>query len=202
MPYLFTSESVSEGHPDKVADQISDALVDHFLAKFNGRLCKEVEGIAPEAMAALMAHRWPGNIRELENLMERSVLLADATLLGVKDLPGLGTPGLVDEDEEDLEELGLKDYVRVYTARLERARIQRALPLQSASSRHCPHDIGRRPPTLSISFILRFTADSSASKAARSRCSARSSTPGSLMYQLPDPCPNLPSHTPHALTRR
>ncbi|MBK6901968.1 MAG: methionine adenosyltransferase [Saprospirales bacterium] len=32
MPYLFTSESVSEGHPDKVSDQISDALVDHFLA--------------------------------------------------------------------------------------------------------------------------------------------------------------------------
>ncbi len=32
MPYLFTSESVSEGHPDKVADQISDAMVDHFLA--------------------------------------------------------------------------------------------------------------------------------------------------------------------------
>jgi S-adenosylmethionine synthetase len=32
MPYLFTSESVSEGHPDKISDQISDALVDHFLA--------------------------------------------------------------------------------------------------------------------------------------------------------------------------
>ncbi len=32
MAYLFTSESVSEGHPDKIADQISDALVDHFLA--------------------------------------------------------------------------------------------------------------------------------------------------------------------------
>ena len=32
MSYLFTSESVSEGHPDKVADQISDALLDHFLA--------------------------------------------------------------------------------------------------------------------------------------------------------------------------
>ncbi len=32
MPYLFTSESVSEGHPDKIADQISDALLDHFLA--------------------------------------------------------------------------------------------------------------------------------------------------------------------------
>ena len=32
MSYLFTSESVSEGHPDKIADQISDALLDHFLA--------------------------------------------------------------------------------------------------------------------------------------------------------------------------
>ena len=31
--YLFTSESVSEGHPDKVADQISDALLDEFLAR-------------------------------------------------------------------------------------------------------------------------------------------------------------------------
>ena len=32
MSYLFTSESVSEGHPDKIADQISDALIDNFLA--------------------------------------------------------------------------------------------------------------------------------------------------------------------------
>ncbi len=32
MPYLFTSESVSEGHPDKISDQISDALIDNFLA--------------------------------------------------------------------------------------------------------------------------------------------------------------------------
>ena len=32
MPYLFTSESVSEGHPDKVSDQISDALLDNFIA--------------------------------------------------------------------------------------------------------------------------------------------------------------------------
>ena len=33
MPYFFTSESVSEGHPDKVSDQISDALLDNFLAQ-------------------------------------------------------------------------------------------------------------------------------------------------------------------------
>ena len=38
MGYLFTSESVSEGHPDKVADQISDAVLDKLLAKFRNTL--------------------------------------------------------------------------------------------------------------------------------------------------------------------
>ena len=102
-------------------------LVEHFLAKFNRRLGKTVDTLSAEAMTALMAHRWPGNIRELENLMERSVLLAEGDVLGVKDLPGLGSTALDDAEGEEVEELGLKDYVRVYTARLERARIQQAL---------------------------------------------------------------------------
>jgi S-adenosylmethionine synthetase len=37
MPYLFTSESVSEGHPDKIADQISDAIIDHFLRSLSNK---------------------------------------------------------------------------------------------------------------------------------------------------------------------
>ena len=41
MSYLFTSESVSEGHPDKVADQISDALIDNFLAYVNLQIISE-----------------------------------------------------------------------------------------------------------------------------------------------------------------
>ncbi len=103
-------------------------LVEHFLRKFNSRLGKDVQSVSAEAMAALMSHRWPGNIRELENLMERSVLLAETDTLGNRDLPGLGADPFGDAEEaEDIEELGLKDYVRVYTARLERARIQRAL---------------------------------------------------------------------------
>ena len=44
MPYLFTSESVSEGHPDKVADQISDALIDNFLAFDPNALYQIVNG--------------------------------------------------------------------------------------------------------------------------------------------------------------
>jgi DNA-binding NtrC family response regulator len=93
-------------------------------------------------MAALMAYRWPGNIRELENLMERSVLLADAPTLAARDLPGLGSPALEDDPGEDVEELGLKDYVRVYTARLERARIQRALEQEDGNVTRASRRLG------------------------------------------------------------
>ena len=102
-------------------------LVEHFVTKFNQRLNMEVEGVSPDALAALLSHNWPGNIRELENLIERSVLLAEGTILSMADLPGL-TPGNMESvDVTDAEEMGLKEYVRVYTAKLERVRIQRVL---------------------------------------------------------------------------
>jgi two-component system, NtrC family, response regulator AtoC len=102
-------------------------LVEHFLRKFNERLGQEVARVSPEALAALLEHNWPGNIRELENVMERAVLLAESDTLGSEDLPGL-RPGTASSAEPDeLDDLGLKEYVRVHTARLERARIQRVL---------------------------------------------------------------------------
>jgi DNA-binding NtrC family response regulator len=45
-----------------------------------------VDGISPDAQKVLMRHNWPGNIRELENVVERSVLLADGTVIDVDDL--------------------------------------------------------------------------------------------------------------------
>jgi nitrogen regulation protein NR(I) len=62
-------------------------LVSHFLEKFNLRLGKHVEAVDPEAMQVLQAYGWPGNIRELENLMERSVLFADGPVIEAAQLP-------------------------------------------------------------------------------------------------------------------
>jgi nitrogen regulation protein NR(I) len=62
-------------------------LVAHFIDKFNLRLGKRVEGIDPEAMQVLQSYGWPGNIRELENLMERSVLFADGPIVESTQLP-------------------------------------------------------------------------------------------------------------------
>jgi DNA-binding NtrC family response regulator len=63
-------------------------LVDHFLARFNERLKKQVTGIEPEAIERLVAHAWPGNIRELENVIERTVLFCEGPLIRLADLPG------------------------------------------------------------------------------------------------------------------
>ena len=59
----------------------------HFIAKYDQRLGKKVERVDDEAMAMLLAYAWPGNIRELENLMERSVLFADGPLILASALP-------------------------------------------------------------------------------------------------------------------
>jgi DNA-binding NtrC family response regulator len=104
-------------------------LVQHFLGRFNERLGKKVTGVDPDAMAALLAWSWPGNIRELENVVERGVLLSDGALLGVDALPGLGSgpTGTIAEQESDPDGIGLKEYVRVHTAKLERTLILRSL---------------------------------------------------------------------------
>ncbi len=62
-------------------------LVEHFRQKYNARLRKSVEKIEDEALACLAAYAWPGNIRELENVLERTILFAEGPRIGVTDLP-------------------------------------------------------------------------------------------------------------------
>jgi nitrogen regulation protein NR(I) len=62
-------------------------LVHAFLEKYNRRLGKRVERVEDEAMQLLLQWPWPGNIRELENLMERSVLFADEPVIRAHALP-------------------------------------------------------------------------------------------------------------------
>ena len=59
------------------------ALAEFFVQRFAGELKKKLEGINPDALKVLMRHNWPGNIRELENVIERAVLLADGRTIGV-----------------------------------------------------------------------------------------------------------------------
>ena len=62
-------------------------LVKHFIRKYAQKLKKDVIGIAADAQEAILAYAWPGNIRELENAIERSVALAFGNMISCYDLP-------------------------------------------------------------------------------------------------------------------
>jgi two-component system NtrC family response regulator len=62
------------------------ALSSFFVKRFTAELKKRMDGIDADALKVLLRHNWPGNIRELENVVERAVLLADGASIGVGDL--------------------------------------------------------------------------------------------------------------------
>jgi two-component system response regulator PilR (NtrC family) len=65
-------------------------LVDHFVRKFSAEHGRKVAGLDTEAMQALIAYHFPGNVRELENLVERAVILAPSDRLTLDAFPTLG----------------------------------------------------------------------------------------------------------------
>jgi DNA-binding NtrC family response regulator len=78
-------------------------LVQHFLDKYTKEMNKRVDGLSNGAMRALLNHPWRGNVRELENVIERAVIFAEGRPIGVEDLP-FATPGITDDVGEDLKE--------------------------------------------------------------------------------------------------
>jgi transcriptional regulator with PAS, ATPase and Fis domain len=62
-------------------------LVEHFIARFNRTQGKAVSGVAPEVMAFLMAHDYPGNVRELENIIEHAFVLCGEGRIDPRHLP-------------------------------------------------------------------------------------------------------------------
>ena len=62
-------------------------LIDHFIHKFNRLNGKEIKGISPEALPLLMSHDFPGNIRELANIIEYATVVCRNSVIGVEHLP-------------------------------------------------------------------------------------------------------------------
>ena len=61
-------------------------LAKAFQRRFSGELKKKIDGITPDALKLLMRYNWPGNIRELENAIERAMLLTEGPMIGTNDL--------------------------------------------------------------------------------------------------------------------
>lgn len=96
-------------------------LVDHFIRKYAGKENKKIDGISAEAMNLLIQYPFPGNIRELENALERAVVFCEGNMITSSDLPVY----LKEKREEEAVETGrsLTDKVR----KLEIMEIKKAL---------------------------------------------------------------------------
>lgn len=124
-------------------------LIRHFIEKFRRRLGRDVRGITPEAELVMVRHHWPGNIRQLENVVERMVLLADGHTLDVSDIPkgiraGSDHSVAAMETRIDPETVdgNLKDIVRVHTQQLEREVILQKLRESDWNVTHAARKLG------------------------------------------------------------
>ena len=68
-------------------------LADSFIHRFSAELKKKIDGLEPDAQKMLMRYNWPGNIRELENTIERAMLLTEGRAIGAGDLRLGEVPG-------------------------------------------------------------------------------------------------------------
>jgi len=88
-------------------------LAHHFITIYNRKSGKKITGLSDKALRNMMAYSWPGNIRELENLIERSVLLAKGTVIEDISLPTLQT-GNISKNAQDVHVKTIHENEREY----------------------------------------------------------------------------------------
>jgi formate hydrogenlyase transcriptional activator len=96
--------------PLRARRQDITALVEHFVEIYARRMDKQIEHISPETMSALISYQWPGNIRELQNFIERSVILTSGSVLypplaSLKSAPEVESLGAITLEDAEREHI-------------------------------------------------------------------------------------------------
>ena len=113
-------------------------LVDHFLKKHNKKLGLNIMKIDPDAMKCLVGYSWRGNVRELENCIERAIVLTDSDSIGIEVLPEkIREEGGVAQADTHFSEIDDDDLsIKKHTRNLEKALIVRALKKTKGNRTH------------------------------------------------------------------
>jgi transcriptional regulator with PAS, ATPase and Fis domain len=86
---LYFRLNVARIHLPALRERKEDlpALIDHYIREFSGLLGREVDGISQEALVALLHHDWPGNVREVRNVVEAVFTTVRSHRISLADLP-------------------------------------------------------------------------------------------------------------------
>jgi transcriptional regulator with PAS, ATPase and Fis domain len=131
-------------------------LVKHFLDTYSEENKKEILGVTDDVMEILMSYDWPGNIRELENLIERAVVLTKSKLISRKNLP----PFLLASQEETSavasvnNELNLRENIQTFQKKAIISALKQAKGIQKKAA----NLLGVKPTTLN-EMIKRLNID-------------------------------------------
>lgn len=127
---LFYRLNVMPIHMPALRERRSDipALVDFFVEKFNKKLGRNVTGVDEEVITLFMSYRWPGNIREMENVLERMILMARGPVLKLEDVPQ-EIKLAIDEEHRgpDVQSGQFKEIIREQISEVEKQMIIRCL---------------------------------------------------------------------------
>ncbi len=115
-------------------------LIEHFIGKFNRLQGKDVAGVSDEVLAVLMAHDFPGNARELENIIEHAFVLCNGGLIGLEHLP----PEVRHGDEVP----AVRSRAGMTLQSMEKLQITLALHRHGGSRKAAAEELGIHPSTL------------------------------------------------------
>lgn len=123
-------------------------LVDTFIRRFNLAMRRQVSGISQVAMRLLTEYQWPGNIRQLENTIERSMIFCNGTMIEAEDLPAEITEGKIDQllaskEEAPGESVDMEGQVR----KIEKQAILAALEKAEGNRRQAAELLNIHPTT-------------------------------------------------------
>jgi two-component system response regulator AtoC len=127
---LFYRLNVLSIHLPPLRDRLEDLplLMDHFIGRFNKQLGKNIRSASPAAIAYLLAYHWPGNIRELENIIERAVVLSEEDQI----IPELLPPALTDRPEPAYDD----EMDRIYSLKYARKMLEKKMIVRALKETH------------------------------------------------------------------
>lgn len=102
------------------------ALIEYYIAYYNQKLGKAMQGVSPEAMQTLMSYDWPGNVRELKNIIEYLANIAEGERIQLSDLPD----HIVMRSAKGFEDWSLEEIVEEYEKRVLSSMIKKGASLE------------------------------------------------------------------------